>query len=220
MDFYIIMVFICLVLSLTIIFTKAKFQGKLLKIVFKLCLFVGILKYISLLIFHSTVSPKFLYNLRFLPLLSLITLFILGYLIIYFVLEKPFKPLQWGVLLVVVALGTYIIYSLPFGINNSSLGYVLIKNTKWIFVESLYIILICVAFIAIALKTFVNTKDLKHKISYIIISVSFIGVLVEEIMAIMDKTLFHFNIVGDLSVLTMILTVVIINSNFKIKAKA
>lgn len=216
MDIYIIIVFICLSLSFVILFTKETFKDIFVKIIFKVCVFIGVLKYISLLIFYSVDSPKFLYDLRLLPLLSLITLFILGYIMIYFILEKKFNLKDFGILFILFILSTYIIYNVSFGISNSEAGYVLVKNAKWIFIESLYIILICVVFIAISLKAVFNTNVVKTKMSFLVITIAFIGVLVEEGMVIMNKTLFHFNIVGDLSILIMIILIFI---NLKVKRK-
>lgn len=215
MDIYVIIVLLCLLLSIIMIFIPLKLQSKIISIAFKMLLGFGMIKYISLLIFYNADSPKNIYDIRYLPLLALVSIFILGYIMICVIGERKLQILDYVIILAMLFLGAYIAYNIPFGITNSELGYILVKNTKWLFVAFIYTVLVGVALNAISLKGFFKTKFIKDKACYLMISLSFISVMVEEGMAIMNKELFQFSVVGDLIVLIMFIFIAIL----KIKSK-
>lgn len=215
MDTYIIVVSLCLILSLVMLFTKVRFQINYLGIVFKLLILIGIVKYISLLVFYSADSPKYIYYMRFMPILSLVSVFILGYIMIYYSLGKNLKLKEWSIVIIILILGTCIIFNLPFGIKNSEVGYALIKNKNWVYGEYIFIIFTSLSLIAISLKSAFKFKKVPVKIKSFLVSLAFLVVALEAGMAAMNKEVFHFNVIGDLAVLITLIIILISSRNNK-----
>lgn len=211
MDTYIIVVSLCLILSLIMLFTKVRFQINYLGIIFKLLIFIGIIKYVSLLVFYSASAPKYIYYMRFMPVLSLISVFILGYIMIYYSLGKKLKLKEWSIIVIILLLGICIMYNLPFGIENSELGYVLIKNKNWMYGEYIFMIFTSLSLIAISLKSAFNFKKVPVKIKAFLISLAFLVVSAEAGMSAMNKAVFHFNVIGDLAVLITFTVIILIS---------
>ncbi|KMT20828.1 hypothetical protein [Clostridium cylindrosporum] len=211
MDNYVIVVFACLVLSFILLLPMMSLEDKFINITFKAFILFGIIRYISLFIFYSADSPKYIYNMRYFPNISLITILAIGYIMIFYIVKRSFKIADFFILASIVFLGAYIVYNLPIGISNSDLGYILIENKQWIYIESIFTMVVSVILIAISLKMFANIKEIKSKISLLMISISFLVVVAERGLDIMNKELFHFNVLSDLTSLIAFTLIIIMN---------
>lgn len=210
MNIYIISIFVCLFLSIIILFSFRGFEEKVLNLAFKLLIIIGALKYIALIIFYSVESPKYIYDIRFMPMFSLISIFILGYIMIFFSKGRKLKIKNWVVLGIIFIIGLFIAYNISLGIKNSELGYELVKNDKFIYIYCAFKILLSIFIIGLSLNVVVYFKKVKAKICNGIILIAFICVLIEETLFIMNKEIFHFSIVGDVAVLLSIVVIFLI----------
>lgn len=215
MDFYIISVFLCLLLSLIIIFSSLNLKKSLLSLVFKLFIFIGIAKYISLLVLHSANSVEGLYSLRYLPFLSLISIFSIGYITLNFIKVKDFNIINFVILFGISLTGFVIALNIPNSIVILNESYVILKNSNWVFMEHFYYIILSIVLIGMCIYKILKSSNTKHKACFILIALGFIPVIIEQIMFILNKNSFYFNILGDISMLSMISIVLIIKSSFK-----
>lgn len=215
MDIYIIIVFICLLLSMIIIFNFSKFESKVLNLIFDLLVITGILKYIALIIFYSIESPKYLYDIQFMPMLSLVSIFILAYIMIYFSKGRKLKIKDWVIIGIIFIIGIIIVFNFSEGIKNSEIGYELIKNSTYVYLCCAFKILLSIFIIGTSLDIVINFKKVEVKICNAIIIIAFIVLLIEEALFIINKEIFNFSILGDLSVLISIVLIFLVKGKTK-----
>ncbi|MEG0641081.1 MAG: hypothetical protein RR515_00655 [Clostridium sp.] len=208
MDNYVIIIVACLTLNLILVFTPLKVKSKNLRGAIKFFILIGVAKYISLLIFYTANSPRFLYDIRMIPVLSIISIFALGYIIICYIDKTSLNKIDIGFLMGIVIVGGIIVYNNSLGIRNSELGYILIKNKEWIFIEAIYTIVISVMLIVKTLKVFVGTKITKKRVSLIMVIISFAGVCIEEGLSVLGREMFHFNILSELIFIVFIVFII------------
>lgn len=219
MDIYTIIIFICLILSLNIVLSFKVSKGVFLNLFFKGLIILETLKYISLLIFYVIESPGNIYSMRFIPMFSIVSLFAIGYIMIYCSKDKTLKLKNWLVILLFLVVGVYIVFNLSIGIENTNFGYKIIKNKNWTYIASFFIILSSFLMIAVSLKTVFYFKKVGVKIYNLLLSLSFLVLAVEEVFLVMSKEIFPFSIIGDLTLMLSITIIFLMKRNLKDKNK-
>ncbi|MEF9934020.1 MAG: hypothetical protein RSA01_05410 [Clostridium sp.] len=217
MDSYIVISVACLALSLILLFTRQRFLPRIMELLFKGFLVLASLKYISLLVFYSVGSANYLFNIKYLPLTSTMFLFVIGYMIISYIEKSPFKIIDYIFMSIVTMVSGYLIYNCAIGISGCECGYIVLKSTKWLYFESLFIGVASVLIIVKALKCLIDSKVAVKRISFVFIILGYIAVIADRILEILGRAVYDFSVISDLLILGIILIVIIINIHRKKK---
>ncbi|MEG2891970.1 MAG: hypothetical protein RR840_01300 [Clostridium sp.] len=217
MDSYIVLTVACLALSLILLFTRQRFMPKALEVLFKMFLILASSKYIALLVFYSAESANYLFNIKYLPITSTMFLFVVGYMILSYIGKEALRVIDYIFLGLIILISGYIIHSCAVGITGCEAGYLVIKDTKWMYLESLFIAVTSIVIIVKALKKFMDFKSPSKRISYSLLILGFISLIVENVLELLGRGLYDFNIISDVSILGIILAIIIINIKRKKK---
>jgi hypothetical protein len=191
-------------------------KEKLYRFTFLALLSLCVFRYFILYFFSSAETPIYLYSLKNLAFVSIISIPPIAYICIN-VVGKGFCNIIDKVFVVIITLIFFVIvYRAPQGVVSAELGYKVALGENWIYILSIFQCSFAALMIYLSFKFLFIAKGYKYKALYFLFGLGYITSIIEAMLTIINNGIFQEAIISE--GLILIAIIISIKTMQRIKA--